>query len=541
MTFLQQHRTTIVFVISLLLLSIIVQHGRVGASIDGVDLSTDAANYAAMMAADTTPQAFVKDPAYNDADRYGVHSTFMVKLLPTFFQTSNFGLTYLQLTGVQFFLHGLAFYLLGLFLLHKKWQAILFSIIMSQAYWMPFGTYWGNGYLDYLPRSTFEIFYAFFVILALYIRNKPRLWPFFMLGIGSMAYIHSISTLPAAFGFWLGFSFCRPANTSMKKHLTWLVFCGLCFMLAIAPVVWSFLRPGITLSAEDVILFKEVLAVRYNKEFSDFLFGISELFTHYNFGVLCFLGIVSYICIAKWGDAETKQRNSQFGIWALGVFFCAMLYLLDQEMARILQRKPFEFDLIRVIRFWIFFVICIALIACNVMYERFYEKYPSHKRALISLHVMCFIVGFAFGVPHKLYASLSYYWNAADNTRYEQAYAPTLQRSAILKALQSHTQEGDLIFDSEGDRAVRYYALRSLAYSWQDCSIYFYAKDVANLRTWYDTQAKLKSSPTAYMDLAKQYNADYLISHRPHDRELLQDIGTIVWENPKALLVKLNN
>ncbi len=531
----QQHRTTLFFLLALTLLSILVHFGRIGASIDGVDLSTDAANYATMAAANTHPDAFVHDPAYNDKDRYGVHDTAVTALFPALTHDNNYGLAYLQLTGIQFFLHGLAFYFLGLFLLRKPWQAIFFSLIMSQAYWLTFGTYWGNGYYDYLPRSTFEIFYAFFIIAALRLRNSPRLWPLFMIGIGLTAYIHSISTLPTALGFWLGFVLCRPQETPWTKHLLWLVFCGLCFIATISPIVLGFVGHGTALSQDDVHFMRRIVALRYNIEFTHYWVGLKDYIVLYTLAPLFPLGIAGYVCIQKWADAKTQAQANQFACWALGVLFCLALFILDQEMGRILERKPLEFDLVRVVRFWIFLAICLLFMGANVLYA----KCQKHKKRWLSLHIILFMVLFASGAPQKLLVSLPWYWNQGESLRYENAYAPALQRHAILKAVQTHTHKGQLIFDPHGDRAIRYWALRGLVYSWQDCSIYYYAKDLPGLRTWYTLQEQLKTAPTAYMRLAKEHKADYLISHRPEDIKELEQIGDIVWKNSQALLIRL--
>ncbi len=533
-----KHRSTCFFVLALIILSALVHFGRIGASVDGVDLSTDAANYASIAAANTHPQAFVKDPAYDDEKRYGVHDTITTSFLPLLTQEDNFGLAYLQPTGVQFFLHGLAFYLLGLYLLHKPWQAVFFTMIMSQAYWLTFGTYWGNGYYDYLPRSTFEVFYAFFIIAAFKIRHSPKLWPLFMLAIGLMAYVHSISTLPTAFGFWLGFVLCRPKHISITRHLLWLIFCGFCFILVICPIVFDFMRSGIVLSDDDVLFMREIVALRYNIEFTHYWSGLLTYITRYSLALLFPLGIASYFILKKWGEQEDRERIKHFLMWFLGVAFCAGLFIIDQEVGRIFNRKPYEFDLIRVVRFWIFFAICLIFMAINVLLVKFSTL--KNKKRLTFIHVLLFIILYASGAPQKLLISLPWYWHNYNGDSYSEAYAKSLQRNLILTALQENTKEGDLIFDPNGDRAIRYKALRALIYSWQDCSIYYYAKDLNGLKTWYDIQKNLKTSPTAYINLALEHKADYLISHRPQDREMLEKIGTIVWANSQALLLRLD-
>ncbi len=545
MNILHRHRTTLLFLAALFFLALFMHYGRIGASHNGIDLSTDAATYASIAAADTVPEAFVNDPLYDDQSRYGVHATAMTALIPFFAQDSHFGLAYLAPTGVQFFVHAAAFYALGLFLLGRPWQAILFTLIMSQTYWTPFGTYWGNGYTDYLPRSTFEMFYAVFIIVALRIGNMPKLWPFFMGAIGLMAYVHSISTLPAALGFWLGFALCRThsqslSKQSLPKHLLWLFFCGLCFIAVISPIIVNFMRPGIALSHEDVTLFRDILRIRFNPEFTHYWWGIKKFFVQYSLFPLMPIGIVAFFCLRTWGTAEEKARAAQFAMYSLAVVICIVLFIADQELGWNFDRKPFEFDLIRVIRFFVFFAACLGFMACNVIYRTFQTSFGTYKKHIITAYTLAATFFFVSGFPHKFLTSLEWYWARGDEARSAQTYAHVLQRQAILHALSEHTHTGDVIFDPNGDRAIRYHALRGLVYSWQDCSLYYYAKDVTALRIWNNIQKTLKESPTAYMALAQEHKADFLVSHRPQDREALLALGHIVWESHHALLVKLH-
>ncbi len=538
---LKKYKTDIFVVIALLILSIIVQEGRLGFSINGTYVTTDVANYASMSAADDHPEAFVRDPAYNDVSRYGVHATSTTSLVNFLAHGENYGLAYLKLTGIQFFLHGLAFYLLGIVLLKKRWQAALFTLLMAQIYWMHWGTYWGNGHIDYTPRSTFAALYPFFIIAALHILHKPRWWPVFLAAMGTMVHVHSISTLPTAFGFWLGFALCRPQNVSMKKHLLWLFFSGCCFILAIIPFALSYIRPGIELSSDDVALLREILRIRYNIENTEYWIGLRDFLLHYTLLPLFPLGIASFYVLRRIGTEEEKILAAQFAMWAVGVLFCGSLFFIDHEIAHATGRHPYEFDIARVFRFWIFFSMCLTFLAINSVFRHIPKENIWGRRTAGFLWFAFFMGLFLGGQMDKVRESFLWFWNKADTARYEEAYASDLQREAMLNALQKHTPIGALIYDPEGDRAIRYKALRSLVYSWKDSSIYYYPKDMQGLRHWYKHQKGIKSSPTAYIQLALDSKADYILSHRPQDREILQNLGSIVWESPHYLLLQVGS
>lgn len=528
-----------VFCLILLLLSMLIQQGRIGASVNGVDLTTDPANYACMAAAKAHPEAFQKDAAFADAEKYGVHATSTTPLVSALAEDGNYGVAYLKLTGVHVFLHYLTFYILGIVLLKKRWQALLFTLLMGQVYWILWGTYWGNGYPDYSPRSTFAAIYPLYIVAALAILHRPRWWPAFMAAIGLMVYVHSISTLPIALGFWLGFALHRPAQWSRIRHFLWLIFSGLCFLAAIGPFVLTFLRPGVALSPEDVELLRLVLWTRYDPEFTNYWQGIGRFFLHHIMLPIFPLGVAGAWVMRRYGNEEEKELAGQFGMWTLGVLTVAALFVVDHEVARRLNRHPYQFDLIRVLRFLVFFAQILSFLGINVLL-RIIPREKIWGRRLAGFAWFGLFVGLFFGGQQdQARLSLLWYWNSLNPARYEQAYAPLLQRDAMIEAIKKHTEPGASIFYAKEEQALRYRALRSLTYSWKDASIYYYAKDTKALRRWEDMREELQSSPTAYMHVGVRSGADYLLSDRPQDKAALEKLGAIVWENTRYVLVRL--
>lgn len=517
----------------------LIQQGRIGASINGVDITTDPANYACMAAAMAHPEAFAKDAAFADAEKFGVHTTSLTPIISALAENGNYGVAYLKLTGIHVFVHYFTFYILGIVLLKKRWQALLFTLLMGQVYWILWGTYWGNGYPDYSPRSTFAAIYPLYIVAALAILHRPRWWPAFMAAIGLMVYVHSISTLPIALGFWLGFVLHRPEGWSRTRHASWLVFSGLCFVASIAPFILKFLRPGVALSTEDVELLRLVLWTRYDPEFTKYWQGIGTFFLHHIKLPIFPLAIAGAWIMYRFGNEEEKELVGQFGMWTLGVLIMAALFVVDHEIARHLNRHPYQFDLIRVLRFLVFFAQCLAFLGINVLLR----VIPPHKvwgKRLAAFAWLALFLGLFFGGQQdQARQSLLWYWNSLDASRYTKAYAPFLQRDVMIEAVKKHTEPGSSIFYNKEEQTLRYRALRSLTYSWKDASIYYYAKDTKSLRRWEDMRAALEASPTAYMDVGVKSGADYLLSNRPQDTAALAKLGHIVWKNAHYVLVRL--
>ncbi len=541
----KHYRIDIVVCVVILCLAVFVHVGRVGLSHDGVVVTTDVENYASMAAAMAHPDTFAQDFAYSAANEYGVHATIMTHIVCWLAKGENFGLAYVQLTGVQFFFHSIFFYFLGKVLLQKPWQAILFTIIMGQTYWIPWGTFWGNGFLDYVPRSTFATLYAPLVIWALHITRKPLWWPLFMFAMGAMVYIHSISALPAAVGFGLGFLCSKPLSTSVMRHVSWTCLSGACFLLPALPFVIQFLRADVFLRAQDVTLLQEILTLRYNIDYTHYWAGLAEFFLS-PFGILVLpVAIWAYIYMQTHGSVQEKYQSRLIVIWGLGVGICAILYFADQEFARMLHRHPLEFDLIRALRFWVFFAMCVAFMGFNALWRTTQQMYVEKVllRPLPICVALCWAalwIGIFLGGKNQLvYESALWFWNKADATRYAQAYGVALRRKEMLEAIMQYTEKDARIFDPAGDRAIRYKALRPLVYSFKDPSIYYYSKNVPKLQEWYTMQKALAQSPKAYMELGIQSGADYILSRNPDDRPELEKLGTLIWKDGPFTLTKV--
>lgn len=535
---LRRHATDILFVVFLLIVSAVIQHGRTGSSVNGVDLTTDPAMYAAMAAALDHPEAFARDDNFSDPALFDAHATIHMPLIRRLAHGADYGLAYLKLTGVHVFLHYLCFYLLGLTLLKKRRQAMLFTLLMGQVYWIPWGTYWGNGYPDYTPRSTFSALYAVYICVALAVLNRPRWWPLFMAATGLLVYVHSVSALPVALGFWLGFALRRPPDTSRTRHAAWLVFCGLCFVAVMTPFALNYLKPGIPLTAADVDTLRDALRARFDPEFSDYWQGMGRYLLHLILIPLFPLALAAAWLIHRRGNEEERTLLGQIGMWTLGVLGVVGLFVLDQEIARLLHRHHFEFDLIRVLRFPLFFAMCLIFLGLNVLLR----NVPAHNaKALWGARLLWAAVfaGLFFGGQNDMARrSLAWYWNSLDPARHAAAYGPQISRADMIEALKTHTEPGALIFYPREDQAIRYNALRSLTYGWKDACLFYYAKAVDKLRRWNDIRCRLEESPTAYIGLARRSDADYLLSDRPQDLPLLRQFGTVIWSNDRYVLVK---
>lgn len=547
MPFLDHHpgRKDVLFCCIVLLFAFLVQQGRTGASVNGIYLSTDAAQYCSIAAAMGQPQAFAHDDAYSDPEALRVHSTLMVDLTrwlappPDANGSINYGVAYLRLTGLHVALHAITFYLLGLALFRRRDFAAGFAVVFQQAYWIDWGTYFGCGYLDYTPRTTFEVFYPLYICAALaLLHTDRRRYPhmaLFMALLGLMVYVHSISTLPVAIGFLLGFLWARPEKVPRQRHFWLVCVSGLAFCAVIAPFVLKFLRHGVSLTADDVNVLRETLLTRYDPEFAHYWAGMAGFFWYHTKLPLFPLAAAGAWLVRRHGLPHEKAFLTQMAWWCVGVLVVVVAFVVDQELARVLKRHHYEFDCIRVLRFLVFFAYCAIFTGALVLLRRSRER---RRRWAGGLVVLLFVTVTLCGDARLTTTSLAWYWNVADPARYATAYAPLLRRERMITALATHTPPGASIFYPLEDQAIRHNAQRALVYGWKDASIFYYAKQPDKLRRWNAITHALAASPTAYIDVAREIAADYILSHRPEDLPLLRELGAVVWQGEGFVLVK---
>lgn len=520
-----------------LLFSLFLQEGRIGSSINGTALSSDQGIYASIAAAEEHPELFARDVLYAHPELYNTHATILASVLRLLAWDDNYGLAYLRLTAFCSFLHYMGFFLLGCALFRKSWQALLFSLIMGQCYWIRWGTYWGNGYLDYAPRTIFTALYALSCCVFCKILTHPRGWPLFLGATGLLVYVHAISTLPVALGFWLSFAASKPPQKTWLRHGAWLLFSGCCFLVVITPFALRYIKPSIPLTAADAALLHQILVSRYDVEFSAYWKGIFLYFRDLTLLPLFPAALLGTWYLRRYGNEQDRFWLKHLGLWTLAVAVCTGIFLLDQELAHLLHRPHLEFDLIRVLRFPVFFALCIILLACAALLRQA-SSAGKHLRSVRLLTGSIFLVLLLSGNQDTLRSALSWFWNSRDPLQKEEHFGPLLRQAEMVDAVKNLTPPGSLIFCPENHQAIRYTALRALAFNWKDTGPFYYAQAVDKLRQWEEIRRHLASSPTAYIDLAVQSGADYLVSSRPQDHELLKNFGKCIWSNEQYLLIQ---
>ena len=111
-----------------------------------------------------------------------------------------------------------------------------------------------------------------------------------------------------------------------------------------------------------------------------------------------------------------------------------------------------------------------------------------------------------------------------------------LHREA-LDAVARLVPEGERVYSNSGDMGVRHIALRPLDHTFKDGSHPFYNKNIEAARLWLRFEQYHKAGELGYADAWMASDAPWLLTDRPQDRDALQALGNIVWENSGWLLL----
>lgn len=534
-------RTDLFVLLGLLVYAFLVHVGRVGDSLDGLDLATDPAMYAAIAAAWDNPANFAADAVFSNPAFFATHVTLVVKLAAFFAEDGNYALGYLKITGAVLFLHLSAYYLLGRLLFGQRWKALVFCLLMSLCYWTPWGTYWGAGYRDYTPRTLFDAFFGLLLCALFHVRQRPVLWLPFMFAAGLLVHVHSVSALPAAAGFWLCFAANRPKDKSMASHLTFLVLAGLMFLLPLAPYALVYLGggEGMQLSADDVAFMDRLTRLRFSPEYADWRYGMAKFYKQYTLNLVLPLALFSTWVLLRHGDSRERLVCKHLYLLVAGVYLVLALYVADQEISHSLGRMPLEMDLGRVHRFLAFYGIALALLAANHLLRRFTQK--GCGRILARVFALGLVLGLFLGSQQDMVRSAArWYWASLDENRYQAVYGEGLLVRELVEAVEKHVAPGESVFLESEMQAIRSIAHRSLTWCIKDACLFYYPRAVKPLEVWTGVTLGLGIGRTAPLDAALATNADFLVSESGEDRAFLESLGhEVVWENNRYLLVRI--
>ena len=470
-----------------------------------VFLGEDAANIAAFTAARENPEFFQQDALMAHPENFRFYQTVHLYFLPWLKKlTGDYGTAFISTLGLTVFLQLLGFYLLGWLFLQDRLLALLLAILsLSHVRLNMLSDYWGF-FADPLPRSTFQAFLPFLLSAAYYWRQQPRFWPGLMALAGLGMYIHPVSAPIWGLAIWLGFLVYIPASWSWAKKIFVLLGNGLIYMIAIAPFAsnyFTYHSPGLTLDYQQVW---EIIATCFCPSYLNIFSTLIKFITDPLLVWLFCCLIVSIIYLMR--RYPEKRLPGLLLAWLGGILLTAVVIpITNQAISRVLQRIPFELDLIRGLRF----IIPLSLIATFLALATWRPDARGFKgRWPFLVFAFILLISTQKGTISPLWRNWKQagFWQTSPLHRDLQGALEFLRgqptdRGSVLPLLPRHQT-----------LAIRYYSLKPLAFSFKDGPTFAYANH-AGLLAWQENALKLREFLTVPLGAIQINELMHLAQH----------------------------
>lgn len=511
-------------------------------------LQGDAANIASWAAAWEYPDLFEGDPVLSNPDNFRVYATVHIPLLRLLERaTGDFGWPFVYLIGPHVFVQAVGFYILGRVLFQQRYWAVLLSVVTLMFVPINLGEYWGI-LDDTQPRFTFQALLPYLLASAITWRAKPSAWPWLMLAVGLLMYVHPVSTPAWAFAIWIGLWAFHPKTWSLRTRFGAMLFLGIGFVAVILPFMTNYLQSfahGTTIDYDRVY---HILENAFQAAYLDIPLALQEYISLPEVVILLPLSIFGAIAVFKLCP-EKRGFLRLIGLWLAGLLFVTVAVpIVDQAIARANDQIPLQYDFIRGIRY----LIPMMLLFCVWPLAELQPSLQGPRRKL------------SIAVIGLLLASLWVYWHQPDLPALRQALScirrakivcvDPVTQPTIFDIVSEYTPPGSRImveFSTDYQMlAIRYDSLRPLVFHSKDRGILAYSNHEGLLR-WNDINMQMtailaeRDIPTRLenlLDLARDLDAQYLVvqSVRDISPEFFTTMGVeVIYPGENVYLIRL--
>ena len=494
--------------------------GRLQGNFPVVILGGDAGNIASYAAALDHPAWFQLDPVLGNLNNIGVYATIHLPLIRALEPLAgDYALAYTWLLIPHIFLQLLGFYILGRVLFKNRlWATLLAWITAMMVIDIGLGEVWGV-WRDALPRVTFQTLLPYLLVLAVLWRDRPRRWPWLMVGAGLLVYAHPVSAPGWGFALWLGMWMNLPKDWRWGRRIGVMLGLGGLFLLPMVPFALNYLsyRTG---GGGDYATLMPLMLKYFPENLLNVPAALLDFVKAMSANLLIPLGLIGMV--VAWLCAKDEHPAIKLVLaWLVGIFVVSILVPFgERTLEATFKFLPLETELLRGIRYFVPLLLIFWLWPLSLLTQRLAD--PQARRGALALGIVLF--GFWSGTHLPDARRLL---NAA--TCLAQGHLvceADRDMDEMLLALRSQTQPGDGIFVFNEDDAftsnslsVRYSALRAMVHSPRDQGILGYAQpgslvawdqlttQIVNLRAEKDVQTRL----AALLPIAKSLKASYVV------------------------------
>lgn len=512
----------------------------------------DGGNIVSFAAALDHPDYFKGDALLNNPENISIYSTVNIALIRWLNRyTHDYGLAFNYLLIPQIFLQLLGFYILGRILLKRRSWAFLFTLIVSMPYAINLQETWGVN-LEPVSRFNFQALLPYLLALAYLWKAKPQRWPWVMVLSGLLVFVHPVSTPAWGLALWLGFIPFIPKGWSRWKRVGIMLALGVVFLLVASPFVLNYMTHHMQGKSADYKLVYHVIAAHFPENLLNVPAALSGFLSiAFRSGILplSLLGLVILWLMSRHDRSPLKLLL----FWAMGILLASVfLPWVEQSIERFYRIIPIETELVRGIRYFVFFMLIFSLWPLAELYRRL--KSPVASNATLAIGII--MSGLWMAAYHPNTQSLASTFQCFSQAKLVCS-APN-DDTALIEFIRDHTPQEARFFASFSNSIklsnalpVRSTALHSLVYTFKDRGLMVYSNN-KSLTVWDETYHAIEyihhtfpqdfaAQFPRYLDLALSLGADYLIINFPPPPDIQKTFSIkLVYQNNSYAIYQLN-
>lgn len=472
-------------------------------------LHGDASYLACFIAANENPQNFQHDMLLSNHQNWEFYPTSLLYIVEKLNHWTHDYRDAFKIINYCF----IPVYLLGIYgliyLISGSIAISLFSMILCLGVInMPYGGSWQlPDYISFTPKYMFQAVLPWVLQVVYITREKGKFWYVCAVLLGLLIYIHPASA-PAwgicVWGGWLWLTLSTKDNREKKTRIVYLTIASIAALVVITPFLSAHLATttplkGIPADIDHNDIYQIALG-RFGLGYLHLPTAIAMLVLSIidQWTIAAFLFCWAALSVAV--SLRSKSFKDDMPWWLVcGVFyfgFTVLVPAIDQGVCYYLERRPFEIDLIRNLRYWPLWCLLLGAAGFPAIYNKMKQISNGRMVPIASALVFGFLMMVSFAlVPepfkHFKYSSSLMGILISINPGWQKMYRvqDKAEVDEIVAACKKFIPKDAPVI---GPRFVRYLALRSLCYSFKDGGT-FYWSNWSRLLEWRDKSLLLTS------------------------------------------------
>jgi hypothetical protein len=513
-----------------------------------VIMGGDGGNILSFAAALDHPEYFKGDALLNNLNNFSIYATLNIPLIRWLNQyTGDYGLAFCILLVPQVFIQLMGFYILGRVLFKNRWWAFLLTLLVSMPFDINLEEIWGI-ILDPVSRFNFQALIPYLIALAIVWRNRPQRWPWIMVFAGLLVFVHPVSTPAWGMALWLGFIPFLPVAWTKGKRVAVMLGLGALFLLAASPFILNYMTHHIQGKSADYKLVYAIIVNHFPQNLLNVPAALMDfLIIAFKSGILpgSIVGLIVVWLLQRHDRSVLKLVL----LWIMGIILVSVfLPWIEQSIERWYRIIPIETELVRGIRYFVFFMLILCLWPLAELSKRLKPSFAS--RTAIACGII--ITGLWMMAYHPDLQVLGK--TITCFTQERVVCTSSNDESTLIAAIRTNAPQDAKFFASFANSTkmsfalpIRSAGLRSLVYTFKDRGMMVYSNN-DQLSSWDKTYRLIEYTHNEfnndyaaqfprYLNIAMNLGADYFVIDFPPPPGVLQEYPLeLVYQNSSYTL-----